>query len=467
MNTELVKSISIESLLGHRQTISDRLEAAHRALSEAEQVLDTVKETLAKNSTVGISIADMFNSYNSNYRANFMHDGGVERALRNVDRELWSTLLEESGLKTFLDAKARKEWAQNLERGDFPPLTAETIKATFASMYSQRGDFFERGVVECFKLLSWDYKSNSPVSFGRRIVIDYIMSPYGQGWRTLNHDSCDKIDDLIRVFCLMDGKPEPDHRDGIYFQLAKAKAEQETGELELDYFRIKWFKKGTAHLYFTQPDLVDEMNKILAKHHPNALPPRKGDANPKATKEKAKESHRNAKADFFPTPKAVIDTLLNGIVFKNLDLVLEPSAGGGAIANAVRVRGGTLHLIEKDLGRVSELEKQGYRPTRADFLDIEATGGYEYVAMNPPFSGGQDIDHVMHAYDFLKPGGTLLAVVGRGAVTLGNKKCKSFQSFLEERDADIQHLPEGSFKESGTMVNASIVRIQKPLSIAG
>ena len=39
-----------------------------------------------------------------------------------------------------------------------------------------------------------------------------------------------------------------------------------------DYFDLKWFLKGSCHVTFTRPDLVDKLNAIIAKHHPNALP---------------------------------------------------------------------------------------------------------------------------------------------------------------------------------------------------
>ena len=38
-----------------------------------------------------------------------------------------------------------------------------------------------------------------------------------------------------------------------------------------DYFSLKWFKKGTEHVGFRRADLVNKMNSILAKHHPNAV----------------------------------------------------------------------------------------------------------------------------------------------------------------------------------------------------
>ena len=35
----------------------------------------------------------------------------------------------------------------------------------------------------------------------------------------------DELDDLIRVFCVLEKRPEPDHREGVQTLLGKAEAE--------------------------------------------------------------------------------------------------------------------------------------------------------------------------------------------------------------------------------------------------
>jgi hypothetical protein len=77
---------------------------------------------------------------------------------------------------------------------------------------------------------------------------------------------------LVRVFSLFDGKPEPDHRNGIYHHLSSAAMKRPVQRyVDLDYFDVRWFKNGNGHLMFKRPELVERMNKILAKHYPHAL----------------------------------------------------------------------------------------------------------------------------------------------------------------------------------------------------
>jgi 16S rRNA G1207 methylase RsmC len=81
--------------------------------------------------------------------------------------------------------------------------------------------------------------------------------------------------------------------------------------------------------------------------------------------------------------------------------------------------------------------------------------------MNPPFSKGQDIQHVTHALGFLKPGGRLVAIMGAGVTFRQDKRATEFRELVQAMGGTIARLPEGSFKSSGTMVNTVIVVIDK------
>ncbi|EGD1495132.1 DUF4942 domain-containing protein, partial [Salmonella enterica] len=36
-------------------------------------------------------------------------------------------------------------------------------------------------------------------------------------------------------------------------------------------FKIKYFQKGTVHITFKRPELVDRLNDIIARHYPEML----------------------------------------------------------------------------------------------------------------------------------------------------------------------------------------------------
>ncbi|TPA31610.1 DUF4942 domain-containing protein [Burkholderia pseudomallei] len=260
--TDLVKSVSITNLANQRVAVVERVRAALDLLGEAQQ--------LAKAAHLGFPRLVLDESYGCRGRPTITgeyakRDEAETAIVRIIDIRGWDYLLAESGLRTFMDAKAREQWNSQIAEGDVPELTAANIEATFTRLYGARGDMFERGVLECFRQLSWNYKTNEPFKFGRKIILQYL---FRDGF--LNYRATDKLDDLIRVFCVLDGKPEPDHRHGAHALVAEHRQSRRT-EAKNDYFHLRWFKNGNGHLTFKRADLVEQMNRILAKHYPNAL----------------------------------------------------------------------------------------------------------------------------------------------------------------------------------------------------
>lgn len=182
---------------------------------------------------------------------------------------------------------------------------------------------------------------------------------------------------------------------------------------------------------------------------------------------------------FFPTPDDLADRLVRQADIRTGMTVLEPSAGWGNIADAVRRAQPSARLILFEVASplLEILNWKGYcTPTvhghnlfRGDFLKAipGAISGYQLVdraVLNPPFEGLQDIDHVMHAYTWLKPGGRLVAIMSPSPFFRQDKKAVAFQQWLDtETSYDVADLPDGSFAkgERPTNVATRLVVIDK------
>ena len=168
---------------------------------------------------------------------------------------------------------------------------------------------------------------------------------------------------------------------------------------------------------------------------------------------------------FFPTPDAVIDQMLEAAGDLTGKRVLEPSAGKGDIVDAVKGAGAEVDAIEV-VGTLREiLEAKGANLVGRDFMEETPRAEYDAVMMNPPFEKGQDMEHVMHAYKFLKPGGTLVAITSPGPFFRNDAKATEFREWADEVGAEVVDLPEGSFKSAfrPTGVSTKLVTIQKPV----
>lgn len=143
--------------------------------------------------------------------------------------------------------------------------------------------------------------------------------------------------------------------------------------------------------------------------------------------------------------------------------VLEPSAGLGAIAYACAEAGAEVDCYEIQQGNAFHLAMDAPhdlgRTKVADFLTVPPEPVYDRVVMNPPFLKQADIKHVMHAHQFLKPGGLLVSVMSAGITFRTDARTTAFNAFVQERGGHVEELPENSFKASGTGVHTVIVTV--------
>lgn len=177
---------------------------------------------------------------------------------------------------------------------------------------------------------------------------------------------------------------------------------------------------------------------------------------------------------FFETPEPLIERMLDlaGIGIptarrenpNDRQTVLEPNAGRGRIVKAVIARAAHVwacELLEENANHVDAIFK-GPLCLRADFLTIKPDDSMKFDAavMNPPFARQDDIKHVMHAFQFLRAGGTLVSVMSAGAMFRENGLAKSFRAFVAGRGGSMERLPPQTFRESGTDVNTCLVVIR-------
>jgi len=171
------------------------------------------------------------------------------------------------------------------------------------------------------------------------------------------------------------------------------------------------------------------------------------------------------KFQFFPTPRPLAEIVCDVAELKPDMKVLEPSAGKGDLADVIfeRCKNVDCYELNEEMG--------GYLRTKpytllaiGDFLQqgTPKMPAYHRVIMNPPFSRQQDIDHIYHAFKFVKPkGGILVSLLSTSPFFRTNKKSVDFRDWLCDLNAEVFSVPAGAFKDSGTMVTSKIIKVVK------
>ena len=164
---------------------------------------------------------------------------------------------------------------------------------------------------------------------------------------------------------------------------------------------------------------------------------------------------------FFPTPPALIQKMMDAADCDKGMKVLEPSAGKGDILAALHAAGCNAVEFELNYTLAGICTAKGLRCERCDFLDMDPEPILDRVVMNPPFEQYQDAKHVRRAFDWLKPGGRIVAIVGAGC--LHAARCEWFRDWLSEVGAVVDPQPAGSFADAfnPTGVNVALSVIDK------
>lgn len=187
----------------------------------------------------------------------------------------------------------------------------------------------------------------------------------------------------------------------------------------------------------------------------------------------------------FFTPIAVTQLMVTKANINQPRMVaLEPSCGVGNIVGSMP-SSTKMICVEEHAPFMEQLKARfpvgladgTIHPVLGDFLKVfpndvtHKIPHVDRVLMNPPFSKGRDVAHVLHALQFLKPngpgqpGGRLVSIMGAGVTFREDRRTQGFWAKIKAMTASgggymVDPLPAGSFAESGTMVNTVMLTVQ-------
>lgn len=485
MTTDLLPSISIEALLAARDN-------AQAAFARAAQLHREAQAMLAPFGAKLPALLVRFGSESFRDATDCEWQAAIET---EIDRNIWQRLFALTNVETLMDHKTRRELWERLEHPRFyarqpndseslPPLTAENIEATFGHVRSQVPEYFERGVEAVYQALSWDHKTNEPSRIGSKLIVNgaFYNWPRRMQGDTITLDRNESLHDLERVLCVIDGQPGPVNGSGLR-SMSHLKwgtwyeVPSPSGGTPL--MRLKVFRTGTTHVEILNKEHVNELNRIMARRHPGAIPEppkskaarQREEAQPRGTTVMAK-SEKAARQAYY-TPEDLAARVIEAAKVSKYLRLLEPSAGEGALVRAA-LRAGVERVtaIEADpaaaelLRKLSERGREHERfqldVQERDFLLTKPEPIYDSVVMNPPFAQALEVEHVLHAWKFVAPGGRLVSIMSRAVTFRTDGRYGVFARFLQDRGAVIEELPSGSFAEAGTKVETVLVSIRHP-----
>ena len=141
------------------------------------------------------------------------------------------------------------------------------------------------------------------------------------------------------------------------------------------------------------------------------------------------------KGDIQFTPPELAKELVALAGVRKDSRVLEPEAGIGNIADAAKEVTDNVDCIERMTDFCEILKLKKHNVIANDLLTAETAPIYDSVVMNPPFS--EECKHIKRAFDFVRPGGSLVAVCSSSIQWKSTRKYEQFRDWLSEHTHSI------------------------------
>ena len=141
------------------------------------------------------------------------------------------------------------------------------------------------------------------------------------------------------------------------------------------------------------------------------------------------------KGDIQFTPPELAKELVALAGVRKDSRVLEPEAGIGNIADVAKEVTDHVDCIERMTDFCEILKLKKHNVIGNDLLTAETAPIYDAVVMNPPLS--EECEHIKRAFDFLRPGGSLVAVCSSSIQWKSTRKYEQFRDWLSEHTHSI------------------------------
>lgn len=198
----------------------------------------------------------------------------LKRGIMQLDSDMWQQAMRLTDVWEYMPQARRSQWHAQLtawkeERSyqygkkpelDMMPFERDAVVNTIKQLLLMRTQFFSEKVDGIFRGLSGEHVTNSPMGFGKRMIIANASA-----W-----EKTGLIDDLRMVIAKFRGLPEKLGMSSGDL-LRRMPRSGEWFDIDGGAMRIRLYKVGTAH-FEVHEDFAWKLNKVLAALYPAAIP---------------------------------------------------------------------------------------------------------------------------------------------------------------------------------------------------
>lgn len=258
----------VVELLGKYKTEREELERVGAAIA-APTIRSAVDKFLSLNrGDTFVGFSTLFN---------------VENAIKGLNSDYWQTALNATGVLDIMAQDVRSKWQKQISARQTPDFLADAVVPTVQDLLLSRDRYFAERVDGLFKSLSGTHITNSPIGFGKRMILENVIDKIG----LTNHNKIGYINDLRFAIARFMGHDYSKIylNTGMVISDAHKHSPGEWFCMDGGAMRVRVYQKGTVHIEI-HPDMAWRLNAVLATLYPSAI------AAPHRTRPKTIKEHQ-------------------------------------------------------------------------------------------------------------------------------------------------------------------------------
>ena len=213
----------------------------------------------------------------------------VNEYVKRVRSKYWRALLANPKFIGKLTSKLQNEYQEEVGKLEAYDFTEFNIRTLYAEMNAQIKRGVEEEIIAMFDRLTEEHsyypecsknrhlydgwKTNKAHKIGKKVIIPCYGVFDSWDGKPRTYSARGVLEDIERILNFLDGgmTVDVDLWNNLEFSFKRG----ETKNIELKYFTATFYKKGTVHLTFTCPELIERFN-IYAAQNKAWLPPNYG-----------------------------------------------------------------------------------------------------------------------------------------------------------------------------------------------
>jgi len=275
--------ISADFIKGIVEQYNFEVKAGLNLISEYQSLrplmLNSLKKDTYSNDILELSLHYKDDDYNCSMENSY---------IKQIRMKYWEALFTSEQFIGMFTSNLRQQYldkVKELRDYDFSlyniytirvQLNKELVQGIEDTILELFDDFSSRHSMDYSKNIHYynGWKTNKCYKVSSRVVLP--LNAYS--WSgTLNYDYGDimqKLSDIEKIFTYLDTNDEGKDID-LQVVLRGATKNKSTNKIETRYFRFTTYKKGTTHIEFTCPDILQKFN-LFGSQRKNWLPPSYG-----------------------------------------------------------------------------------------------------------------------------------------------------------------------------------------------